>query len=209
LPQRFAFYCFHPLSRKYREGQCESEDQEIKDGAAGCLRLTKRMGAMHSLAKGEQPQAPSRNFFAWLLAAITPRFGVGGGAGLVLVIAMIGILAAVAIPAYQQYVQKAKVASAYSLGLTARTEVAKYYYSNNSLPDNLASIGVVVDPNKDGIADVELNPGNGEIKVYTGISSSQGAGILVMSPSVDEQKQIQWQCSAEGLDGKVLPEVCR
>lgn len=55
--------------------------------------------------------SPTRNPFAWLLALFVPRFGVGGGmAGLLTMVAVIGILSAIAVPAYQDYVKRVKQA---------------------------------------------------------------------------------------------------
>ncbi|MBL6986195.1 MAG: M48 family metalloprotease [Methylobacter sp.] len=54
---------------------------------------------------------PIRNPFAWLFALFVPRLGVGGGmAGLLTMVAVIGILAAISIPAYQDYTKRAQQA---------------------------------------------------------------------------------------------------
>ncbi len=50
---------------------------------------------------------------AWVFAAMTPRFGLaGGGASMIVMIAIIGILAAIAIPAYQDYTLRTQVMQA-------------------------------------------------------------------------------------------------
>lgn len=68
--------------------------------------LTKRMASALAAKRGDTIQHPKRNIFAWILAALTPRLGVGGG-GVVFTVMIIGILAAIAIPAYQTYAAQA------------------------------------------------------------------------------------------------------
>jgi Zn-dependent protease with chaperone function len=73
--------------------------------------LTKRMATSLALSRGEDIKHPRRHGFAWILAFFIPRFGVSGKGSLLLTLAIIGILAAVALPAYQDYVERANVAS--------------------------------------------------------------------------------------------------
>lgn len=70
--------------------------------------LTKRMASLRALATGMPIAHPTRNAIAWALAAVCPRTGIAAGGGGIVVIAVVGIFAAVAIPQYQRYAQKAK-----------------------------------------------------------------------------------------------------
>lgn len=58
------------------------------------------------------------------------------GALLVCSLPVIGILAAIAIPAYQDYTVRSKVAQAYIVAVTERTAVAEFYLSENRCPRN-------------------------------------------------------------------------
>jgi Zn-dependent protease with chaperone function/Tfp pilus assembly major pilin PilA len=77
--------------------------------------------------------SPARNPFAWVFALFVPRFGLGGGmAGLLMMVAVIGILAAISIPAYQDYVNRAKQAQAQSAQIPSPLE-------SNDLPPTQSS----------------------------------------------------------------------
>jgi Zn-dependent protease with chaperone function/Tfp pilus assembly protein PilE len=170
--------------------------------------LTKRMGAVHALAQGAQPDAPGRHPFAWLLAAITPRFGIGGGAGAIVFIAIIGILAAVSIPAYTTYSQKVKVGMAYAKGQQAADAVVNYVERNKRLPANLLDTGYRVTSDTAGVKDIVLNAQTGQIRVVTDIQSPAGPGFLILSPQQDENGAVRWHCSSENLSRQVLPQQC-
>jgi type IV pilus assembly protein PilA len=59
---------------------------------------------------------------------------------LMIVVAIIGILAAVAIPAYQDYIARAQVSEAVSLLGSAKTPMAEYFASQGSWPDGASDV---------------------------------------------------------------------
>jgi Zn-dependent protease with chaperone function/Tfp pilus assembly protein PilE len=81
--------------------------------------LSKRVNAVSALSASKAPTHPRRNPFAWVLALFVPRLGVAAsaGAGLLVPVAIIGIIAAIAIPAYQDYTIRSQI----TVGLNVAT----------------------------------------------------------------------------------------
>lgn len=80
---------------------------------------------------------------------------------LMAVVAIIGLLASMAIPSYQDYVKRAKIAEAFSLVGTVREAVADYYAHHGRFPGNNAMAGLINAADIDGrvVSAVEVHHG--------------------------------------------------
>ncbi len=169
--------------------------------------LTKRMAAVKALALGQEAKQPGRNPVAVFLALFVPRFGVGGAGSMLVVIAIIGILAAVALPAYQDYTSRAKMSEAVSTGRRATTAVAEYYYANNAVPKDLATAGFTAAPSA-VVEETTVDEKSGVVSVIIAMSPYHGKAIT-FAPTMGSDNKITWRCSSEEIPAKVLPASCR
>ena len=109
---------------------------------------------------------------------------------LMIVVAIIGILAAVALPAYQDYTKRSKMAEVVGFMAAAKTAVTETYASTNnltSLSNALVGIAPTNTPQGSYITTLDV-AGNGVITVglNTGIEATgcTGANALTLTPSI-------------------------
>ncbi|WP_295517164.1 pilin [Stenotrophomonas sp.] len=133
---------------------------------------------------------------------------------LMIVVAIIAILAAIALPAYQDYVARSQVSEAMTLSGGAKTAVTEYYADKGAFPDTNAKAGLAPAASINGkyVLSVGLS-GNGVITATmkgTSSASSKIAGkTFVMTPA-DAGGSITWDCKSTGtIDAKYRPSSCR
>lgn len=120
---------------------------------------------------------------------------------------IIGILAAVALPAYQDYTIRAKIAEAVVTGRVASTSVEAFYVQNQRIPATLEEAGFNA-PRSTSIRGVSVNGQNGVVSVTMSTSPIEGKSLL-MVPSEGANGAISWRCQSEDIPQKYLPTTCR
>lgn len=180
--------------------------------------LSKRMLALRALATGEQLKAPSRHFLAKLLALFTLRVpGLGGAAGLLMIVAIIGILAAIALPAYQDYTQRSKLAvfDQHAQGVLQHLQqnATSLETANNALEtlSESAPAKALAGSGSLEIGDagvVTLSPQQAPASPAARLAGKTGADhSLRLMPSVNQGK-VEWRCETDRA-ARLAPAFCR
>jgi type IV pilus assembly protein PilA len=132
---------------------------------------------------------------------------------LMIVVAIIGILAAVALPAYQDYTVRAKV-SEVILALSApKTTISEWYATKNSMPPSAASAGIDVTGSNyvASMAYADTSPNEALLTATAkNIGGSTPAGTVLMTGTGDPLTgKVGWACSKGTMDAKYLPSSCK
>lgn len=172
---------------------------------AGYPWLTKRV----TRAIDAKAPLPRRNPLAYVLAIFVPYAGRAGGgaAGVLITVAIIGVLAAVAIPAYQEYTARVVVSQAWSEAAPVREALTNYYMEKQEIPDTLAEVKAA-DRLPSGSV-LTLDPSTMVVEATLPKLPKGISGVLRMEPS-SADSGIVWRClGGEELPVKLLPVGCR
>jgi type IV pilus assembly protein PilA len=147
---------------------------------------------------------------------------------LMIVVAIIGILAAIAIPAYQDYTVRAQVTEGLNLASDLKAAVGESFANDGVWPADNAAIGVTEEKSGKYVEEVTIS--NGTINITFGNQANADAfangNILSLRPTVSPNGDVIWNCgyrNEEGADPasggadanttdvveKYLPATCR
>lgn len=135
---------------------------------------------------------------------------------LMIVIAILGILMAIAIPAYQDYTVRARVSEGLSLAAAAKMAVAETRSSSGEWPDNNTEAGSFKTIDSTYVTAVAIGTG-GQITVEFAANPALGEAAstnMVITPTYNGS--IQWSCNgslgfgaAGSIPAKYVPSNCR
>lgn len=135
---------------------------------------------------------------------------------LMIVVAIIGILAAVALPAYQDYTARAQMSEAVVLAAGQKATVAEKWWNSGSVPSSNSDAGMAAPEEIKGKYVVETRVGNGgAIKATlasTGVAHAIQGKSITLQPTFPSAGNsvgaIKWACSSDA-DGRYVPSSCR
>jgi type IV pilus assembly protein PilA len=131
---------------------------------------------------------------------------------LMIVIAILGILMAIAIPAYQDYTVRAKVSEGINLAGSAKLAVSETYQSDGTWPANNAGAGLAPAGSISGNDVGSVAVTDGVITItYASTEAKIDASVLILSPTTTEGA-VQWKCGVAPdttVESRYRPSTCR
>jgi uncharacterized RDD family membrane protein YckC/Tfp pilus assembly protein PilE len=184
--------------------------QGLHDMMAGTLVVTNDGLRAEVDGSGEAPMRQTSGMPGWAIALVAV------GVAMVLVI---GVLAAIAIPAYQNYIVRSQVAEGVALADGAKVAMSEYYANNDGRwPSSNADAGLSDPDTISGkyVASVDVGAEPGEIVVTyasaePGVSRQIRGKQLVLAGEDAGSGLVVWHCdlSTTTVPERDLPSVCR
>jgi type IV pilus assembly protein PilA len=130
---------------------------------------------------------------------------------LMIVVAIIGILASLAIPAYQSYTIRAQISEGLSLAGPAKNAIANYYNENGSFPVDNDEAALETAGSYAGGYVQSITVNNGVIEImYGNAANAQINGQTVNLTAVPNNGSVSWDCVSGGFILEAyLPSACK
>lgn len=145
------------------------------------------------------------------LARMEARGGTSGILVIILalfgLVAIVGILAAVSIPAYQQYTHKAKVAEAVMTGQQLADEVGASYERTGQLPSDVNRMLDEMPTHARIVRGAELDGTTGALTLHVELDP-RTRGSIEFQPQADSARHLTWTCSSPDLSMRLMPRSC-
>ena len=127
---------------------------------------------------------------------------------MLIAIAVIGFLAAIAIPAYQDYTLRAESAGAFALAEEVEAAAHDYVVEHGAYPESLEEIGIAETYDSGPVAAIQVIEEGFELSLTSPSAQLDGATIVVSALAFPDGS-IGWDCSGGTLAAKYRPPQCR
>jgi|GEM_PF-158459 len=129
-------------------------------------------------------------------------------AAAIVCVCMTGLLAAIALPAYQDYTVRAKVSAGMPLVRESQQQLSDFIERTGFLPNQNIDAGLPETINGDYIQSITVSDGGVMTVIFTNINE-HSASTLVFTPTLNDN-QVTWECNYKGtLAIKYRPQECR
>lgn len=138
---------------------------------------------------------------------------------LMLVVAIIGILATIAIPSYQSYLARAQVSEAVSLLSGYKTAFSEYYNNTGAWPNNITQVGSTVSGKYVASLSIASGAGSAGTVVIQATMKATNVSDKIANKSfalATVDGGINWECGNEGaaaastnIDSQFIPGACK
>ena len=128
---------------------------------------------------------------------------------LMIVVAIVGILAAIAIPSYQDYTVRAQVTQGLSLAQAPKASVESSWSENPATP--LTGLPASMTNPTSSIQSVTVDPNSGDIQVVFGTSTGPMSGhSITLIPTLAANAPVTWICQVDAAArDRYVPAICR
>jgi type IV pilus assembly protein PilA len=127
---------------------------------------------------------------------------------LMIVVAVIGILASIAVTAYQTYTVRAQVAEALNMAAGAKTPVVDAFNMTGSPPTDRATAGMSAPPTDTQgkyVSSVDIDDGRVDITFGNDAHQDIQSGVVSFTPYMSPSGSIIWRCAAAGAPAGTVP----
>jgi Tfp pilus assembly major pilin PilA len=129
-------------------------------------------------------------------------------AGFFVLIAVIGILAAIALPAYQDYTVRARVSAAEAATIEYQNSVADFYQKNDMFPDSNIMLGLTEPQKLNEFSQIEVT-NNGTLTITFTQPAHILGSTLIFRPQIKNHLIASWTCNEGTLKQMHRSSKCR
>ena len=122
---------------------------------------------------------------------------------LMIVVAIIGILAAIAIPAYQNYTIRAQITEGLNLADGWKTAIAEYYANTGVWPATTANLSGTTNSNSKYVSTISVSGGSIVIVYGVQVNAKVSGSSLSLTPYTDANNDVIWVCGTAASPANV------
>jgi type IV pilus assembly protein PilA len=127
---------------------------------------------------------------------------------LMIVIAILGILMAIAIPAYQDYTVRAKISEGMNMAAAAKLAVAETRQTVGSMPATNGAVGLPTTITGNNVSGILIGT-NGTIQITYSNDAAIAGSTIILVPTLGTNGAMTWTCNTGSVEARFKPSNCR